>query len=157
MRKLFRSPRFSRMVIITSVVLLAVLFLYTGISKVVAYSNFKKQIADSALLAPFAGLLAWALPAVEILTAAALLTRKWRLPALYASFVLMLFFTGYVVWLLYFMIGVACGCGGVLESMSWEQHLAFNIFFTVLALVALLLEKMNRKRTQAAAGHLPFP
>jgi uncharacterized membrane protein YphA (DoxX/SURF4 family) len=125
--------------------LLVVLFLYTGISKLMEYSSFKEQIATSPVLAPIASFIAWALPLAEFAVAIALLIPVWRLWGLYASFVLMLLFTGYIAAILSFSKELPCSCGGVLEEMSWDQHLVFNITFTLLAIAGALLEKKRRK------------
>jgi uncharacterized membrane protein YphA (DoxX/SURF4 family) len=136
--------------------LLVVLFLYTGISKLMEYTVFKEQIAASPILAPVAPFVAWALPLTEFIVAVLLFIPAWRLRGLYASFVLMLMFTGYVIALVSFSKELPCSCGGVLQEMSWSQHIVFNSVFTLLALVAALLERKNRKNRQTteAAGAL---
>ena len=125
--------------------LLVVLFLYTGISKLMDYSVFKEQIAESPILAPVAPFIAWALPLAEFAVAVALFIPAWRLWGLYASSVLMLLFTGYIAALLSFSEELPCSCGGILQEMSWQQHLVFNITFTILAIVSAILEKKRRK------------
>lgn len=124
--------------------LLIVLFLYTGISKLMDYTVFKEQIADSPILAPIASIIAWALPLVEFAVAVALFIPAWRLWGLYASSVLMLLFTGYIAAILSFNEELPCSCGGILQEMSWQQHLVFNITFTILAIVSAILEKKRR-------------
>lgn len=125
--------------------LLVVLFLYTGISKLMDYTVFKEQIAASPILAPIAPFTAWALPLTEFAVAVLLFIPAWRLWGLYASFVLMLSFTGYVIAIMTFSKELPCSCGGVLQEMSWGQHVVFNIVVTVLALVAALLERKRRR------------
>lgn len=125
--------------------LLVVLFLYTGISKLMDYTVFKEQIAESPILAPVAPFIAWSLPLVEFAVAVALFIPAWRLWGLYASFVLMLLFTGYIAAILSFSEELPCSCGGILQEMSWQQHLVFNITFTILAIVSAILEKKRRK------------
>jgi len=139
--------------------LFIVLFLYTGISKLMEYTVFKEQIATSPILAPVAPFIAWALPLAEFAVAVLLFIPKWKLWGLYASFALMLAFTGYIVAILNFSAELPCSCGGVLEEMSWDQHLVFNIVFTALALVAALLERKRRKdrmEEDTAAGFNPY-
>ncbi|KAA2239755.1 hypothetical protein F0L74_26550 [Chitinophaga agrisoli] len=125
--------------------LLVVLFLYTGISKLMEYTVFKEQISESPILAPIAPFVAWALPLAEFIVAILLFLPQWRLWGLYASFVMMLAFTGYVLAILSFSEELPCSCGGVLQEMSWQQHLVFNIVFTILALVAALMERKRRR------------
>lgn len=141
--------------------LFIVLFLYTGISKLIEYSSFKEQIASSPILAPVAPFMAWALPLAEFAVAIALFIPAWRLWGLYASFALMLLFTGYITAILSFSEELPCSCGGVLEDMSWEQHLVFNISFTLLAIAGIILEKKRRKartddrNTAFSLTHIP--
>lgn len=125
--------------------LLVVLFLYTGISKLMDYTVFKEQIAESPILAPVAPFVAWALPLVEFAVAIALFIPAWRLWGLYASSVLMLLFTGYIAAILSFSEELPCSCGGILQEMSWQQHLVFNITFTLLAILSAILERKRRK------------
>lgn len=125
--------------------LFVVLFLYTGISKLIDYTVFKEQIAASPLLAPIAPFVAWALPLGEIAVAVLLFIPACRLWGLYISSILMLLFTGYIVAILNFSEELPCSCGGVLQEMSWQQHLIFNIVFTLLATVATTLEKKRIK------------
>ena len=121
------------------------LFLYAGISKLFDYDLFEQQIAQSPILAPSAKSLSWILPALEISISLILIIPGKRITGLYASFVLMLFFTGYIIWILNFSNTIPCSCGGILESMSWKQHLLFNILFLLLAAGAITIE---RKRTK---------
>jgi len=136
--------------------LLVVLFLYTGVSKLMEYSVFKEQIAASPILAPVAPFIAWALPLVEFAVAVALFIPAWRLWGLYASSVLMLLFTGYIAALLSFSEELPCSCGGILQEMSWQQHLVFNITFTVLSIVSAILEKKRRKAKNTGNNDAAF-
>jgi len=136
--------------------LLVVLFLYTGISKLMDYSVFKEQIAESPILTPIAPFIAWALPLVEFAVAVALFIPAWRLWGLYASSVLMLLFTGYIAALLSFSEELPCSCGGILQEMSWQQHLVFNITFTVLSIVSVILERKRRKAKNTGNNDAAF-
>ncbi|WP_417857511.1 MauE/DoxX family redox-associated membrane protein, partial [Xanthomarina gelatinilytica] len=64
---------------------------------------------------------------------------RFRIPALFAAFALMVMFTAYIVIILNFSDFIPCSCGGVLEKLSWTQHLIFNIAFIILAGVAVFL------------------
>ncbi|SEM38926.1 Methylamine utilisation protein MauE [Chitinophaga rupis] len=125
--------------------LLIVLFLYTGISKLMEYTVFKEQIGASPILHPIAPFIAWALPLAEFAVAVLLFIPAWRLWGLYASFVLMIAFTGYVIAIVSFSKELPCSCGGVLQEMSWNQHIIFNIIMTILALIGAILERKRPK------------
>jgi uncharacterized membrane protein YphA (DoxX/SURF4 family) len=135
-------------IIETIVFLYVILFLYTGISKLFDYSVLKESIADSPILAPIATPIAWVLPWVEFAITILLIIPRWRLKGLYASFILMILFTGYVIALLLFDEKLPCSCGGILQELSWPQHLIFNGIFVLLALWAIVLQRREKKVRQ---------
>lgn len=137
---------FKRSIPVVIAYLFILLFLYTGMSKLMDYTVFKEQIGSSPILRPLAPLVAWALPLTEFVVAALLFIPRTRQLGLYISFVLMLFFTGYIIAILNFSEHIPCSCGGVLENLSWQQHLIFNIVFTILALAGALLERRDRQQ-----------
>ncbi|WP_417237366.1 MauE/DoxX family redox-associated membrane protein [Bizionia paragorgiae] len=119
--------------------LFVLLFLYAAVSKLLDFETFTVQLAQSPLLSAYAGFIAWAVPGLEILIAVLLTLQKYRIPALYAAFTLMVMFTAYIYIILNFSDFIPCSCGGVLEKLSWTQHLIFNIVFIILAGVAVLV------------------
>ena len=63
------------------------------------------------------------------------------------SFALMVMFTTYIIIILNFSDFIPCSCGGVLEDLSWSEHIVFNLFFIVLAILGILiLETKNQTR-----------
>jgi uncharacterized membrane protein YphA (DoxX/SURF4 family) len=127
-------------IIIETVCLLyVVLFVYAAISKVMDFENFQVQLGQSPLLSAFAGWVSWGVPITEILIAIALLFPRYRLVGLFAAFSLMVLFTTYIIIILNFSSFIPCSCGGILEKMSWTQHLVFNSVFVLLAAAGILL------------------
>ena len=125
--------------------LFVILFLYTGISKLMEYAVFKEQMADSPVLKPIAPFMAWALPITEFLVSLLLFIPRLRLKGLYASLVLMAAFTLYIIAIMIFNKELPCSCGGIIELLSWRGHLVFNSVFIVLAFTGILLEKKIRQ------------
>lgn len=124
--------------------LYVLLFCYAAVSKLLDYQQFVQQLQDSPLK-QVAGITAWLTPATELLLALLLIIPKTRKAGLYGSFLLMMVFTCYIIYILKYSPDIPCSCGGILENMNWTQHLAFNILFTSLALIALIL--MSKKTT----------
>jgi uncharacterized membrane protein YphA (DoxX/SURF4 family) len=122
--------------------LLVLLFVYAAVSKLIDYQKFSVQLGQSPLLTAFAGLVAWIVPTVELIISIMLAIPKLRLAGLYASFSLMVMFTSYIVAITKFSEYVPCSCGGVLQNMSWNQHLVFNLGFVLLSLTGILLYNM---------------
>lgn len=131
-------------------VLFVILFLYTGISKLMEYAVFKEQIAESPILKPIAPIIAWALPLVEFLVSIMLIIPRWRLKGLYASFALMIAFTVYIGAIMMFNKELPCSCGGIISLLSWSGHLVFNSLFILLAFIGVRIERQIRRAIKAA-------
>ena len=114
------------------------LFVYAAISKLLEFEGFRVQLAQSPLLSAYAGLIAPSVIIIELLIVLLLCFKATRLPGLYASFFLMIAFTVYIYLILNYSDFVPCSCGGIIEKLGWTAHLAFNIAFAVLALVAII-------------------
>lgn len=133
------NSRIRNLIIDTVCYLFVMLFIYAATSKLLDYENFRIQLGQSPLLSPFAGIVAWVVPGLEFLISIMLLIPKLRLVALFASFSLMAMFTAYIYIILNYSAFIPCSCGGVLEKMTWEQHLLFNIAFIFFAALAVLI------------------
>jgi uncharacterized membrane protein YphA (DoxX/SURF4 family) len=138
------------MAILTVCTLNIALFVYAATTKLLDYSNFKFGISESPFIAPLAGILAWAVPAGELIIAGMLVIPALRLAGLYASFILMLLFTIYIGAMLLFGSDIPCSCGGVLEEMSWPAHIVFNSVFVLLSGFGIYWHKKRKQST-----HLP--
>jgi hypothetical protein len=54
-------------------------------------------------------------------------------------------FTLYLGYMLLFTPNRPCVCGGVIKTMSWDQHIVFNCFFILLSLIAIRFHKLVEK------------
>ena len=120
--------------------LLILLFVYAALSKVSDYERFTVQLSKSPFITSFSKLVAWSIPAAEMLIALMLVIKKTRLLGLYASFFLMSLFTAYLVIMLNYSYYIPCSCGGVLEKLSWNQHIVFNAFFIAISAAGAILQ-----------------
>jgi uncharacterized membrane protein YphA (DoxX/SURF4 family) len=134
--------------------LFIILFLYTGVSKLMEYSVFKQQIAESPILQPFASFIAWSLPLTEFLVSILLIIPRWRLKGLYASLFLMIAFTIYIGAIMIFNKELPCSCGGIISLLSWGEHLVFNSVFILLAFAGVRLEKQIRRSNKNEWSHI---
>jgi hypothetical protein len=119
--------------------LLVFLFAYAAISKLLDYSTFHVQLSQSPYITSFASVIAWALPVVELAVAVSFAFNHLRLHAFYAALFLLSLFTAYLVAMLNFSYYIPCSCGGLLSSLSWGQHIVFNIVFILLSLTGIQL------------------
>jgi len=129
----------------TITVLFIILFLYTGIDKIMDHLVFREQIAASPILVHIASLAAIILPCVELGTVILLAIPRFRLIGLYVALCLMILFTGYIGAILCFDKRLPCSCGGLISQLSWKQHLVFNFILITLSIIGLYSEKKVRK------------
>lgn len=123
------------------------LFVYAAISKLLAFDKFKVTIGQSTMLTPYAGVLAWLVPVLEIVIAVMVQFNRFRALGLYAFFSLMTMFTTYIFIILQFNDDKPCACGGLIEAMGWSVHFIFNISFVVLGVMAIVLQTKLKAKT----------
>jgi len=128
--------------------LFILLFVYAAASKLINYHTFKVQLGQSPIFASIPGPVALAVPAIEIMISILLCLTKWRIAGFYASFSLMTMFTTYIIAITKFSTYIPCSCGGILQKMTWNQHLIFNIVFLLLATFGILLPPQNTNLTR---------
>ena len=133
--------------------LLIILFVYTGLSKLTNHVGFVLALNKSSLLKENSALLSWLVPWLEISIAAFLAFPKTRLLGLYGSAILMAIFTFYVAFILTGSKSLPCTCGGVIQIMTWKDHLYFNTTFLILSLIGCKLQnKINLTLSESHAN-----
>jgi len=137
--------------------LFILLFVYAALSKIQDFEKFRVELGKSPILNAFSGCMAFLIPGIELFIAAGLVIKHFQYIALYASFALMVMFSAYIVVILKFSSYVPCSCGGILENMTWTQHLVFNIGFVVLGAIAILIYPVNIKSLSAVRGKTFIP
>ncbi|WP_423736079.1 MauE/DoxX family redox-associated membrane protein [Chitinophaga caseinilytica] len=122
-----------------------ILFVYTGLNKLMDHESFITQLRKSPFMQWGPGFVSYTIPLGELLLAIGLIIQRTRLMALFGSFLLMAMFTGYIWIMLTYANDLPCSCGGIMASMSWHTHLIFNASFTVLSGIAIWLEGYLKK------------
>ncbi len=127
--------------------LLTFLFVYAAFNKLFNYSEFKTQLTLLLFPKPFAMAIAWLIPVIELAISVVLTFKATRLKGLYASFILLSFFSLYIIIMLLSKDQLSCSCGGVINLLTWKQHLILNIFFMILSGWGLILTKQKQQRS----------
>ena len=126
--------------------LLALLFLYTALSKIFDFRHFVRSINNQPFDNSYTPFLVYFLPGIELLAVILLLRTKTRIKGLWLSLVLMSVFTIYVALVTFhFYNRVPCSCAGVFQKMNWPQHLIFNMAFTIMAAISIWQESHFKK------------
>ena len=125
--------------------LFIVLFVYAAVSKLIDFETFQTQLGQSPILTAYATWIGYAVISVELIITVLLCFRSTRQIALHASFLMMIAFTAYIYIILHFSDFIPCSCGGILEKLSWEQHIVFNLIFALLACIAIIIQTSYSK------------
>ncbi|MUV04612.1 hypothetical protein GN157_12920 [Flavobacterium rakeshii] len=120
------------------------LFSYAAVSKLLDFENFRIQLGQSPLVSAHAGVLSFAVPIAELLIAGGLIFKHTRFISFLMGYLLMVMFSSYIYFILHYSSFVPCSCGGILEKMGWQEHLAFNIIVTLLGGIAIVTERYRR-------------
>lgn len=122
---------------------LCFLFLYTSFNKLMAFDYYLYDLKRSPLLGHYATIISILIPTVELLVAGLLLLEKTIRGGLLGSLGLMVLFTIYVGYVIFFATYRPCSCGGIIRNLTWPQHLVFNIFFLALSILGLFLQRRS--------------
>lgn len=139
--KLYLSEKTKEIIVDCICYAFIILFVYTASSKLQDYAVFQRGLSHSVLLKPYSATLAWLIPAVEILISMLLIIPKTRRYGLISSLLIMIAFTSYLIYMISYGGPKTCGCGGVIQSLTWVQHIWFNIAFIFLAGIALMFSR----------------
>jgi len=127
-------------------VILGLLFLYSGINKIVAPQSFAETIHNFRLAPQWAEMaLAYWLPWMETLCGLALLTRIGYSGALMNLSIMLFGFTTVLVSAMLRGLDVSCGCFGP-DSASWPNWLAVLRNCLLLAIVFGLVKSQMLRR-----------
>ena len=121
--------------------ILILLFVYTAVSKLLTIHQFLTVVDQYPLIGKFGGWAACALPVSELITAALLWFSKTRMKGFAVSLLLLISFTLYIGYMLIFYSKLPCSCGGIISSLSWNQHVLLNIALIAIAFYGFMLER----------------
>lgn len=122
------------------------LFVYAGVSKLIAQQTFLQQLKMDPYIGGYANWLSWTIPLRELMIATLLLFKKTRMAGCYAFTFLMVLFTIFITAILVGGKQLPCSCGGIIQQLNWQQHLIFNSCFIVLGIVSIILHRKISKR-----------
>ncbi|WP_448635231.1 MauE/DoxX family redox-associated membrane protein [Pedobacter panaciterrae] len=125
--------------------LFILLFVYAALSKLQDFEKFQVELGKSPILNTFSRPISVLIPVLEIIISVMLVIKRFQYFALYLSFSLMVAFSVYIVSILKFSSYIPCSCGGILENMTWTQHLIFNMGFVLLGATAILIYPSRMK------------
>lgn len=121
--------------------LFIILFMYTAAAKFFTLSKFASTLGKSPLIGHMATTIAWMIPVLEIAISILLVVRDTRKKGLCAALALMALFTTYLIYMVMSGSKLPCHCGGVVSSLSWQQHIWFNLAWVCLAFAGIRMHR----------------
>jgi hypothetical protein len=117
------------------------LFTYTALTKLLRFEAFIHVLGRSPLLGNINRIASWTIPVMKLGVSMFLLLPRTKKLGIYSAFILMSLFTLYVGYMLLFIPELPCSCGGVIQQLSWKEHLWLNIILTAFAAMAAFGDK----------------
>jgi hypothetical protein len=118
---------------------LIILFLYAAVSQLLFHNTYYTQINRAPFNSIFARIIAWALPACQLILAWLLWRPALRLAGLICSLVVVSIYTVYLFTMLPAGSHLACRCGELWQQASLEMNILFNLAVILLAALAIIL------------------
>lgn len=107
--------------------LLIFIFLYAALLKIFQPVAYISKMSHLPILNEIHNSFLWVVPISELIIVLLLCWPRYRELGFLLSLALLLFFALYIAGLYIFAKRMPCSCGGILEKMSWPQHIVFNI------------------------------
>lgn len=121
------------------------LWTYAAVSKLADLDKFQGQLAQSPIILTRSGWVTWLVPGTELGLSLALMFPRTRQWGLIGSTFLIAAFCWYILAITHFSTYIPCSCGGVLEKLSWNEHLLVNAGFLIMGSISLLLDDNHPK------------
>lgn len=140
----FNQTRKNMIMLDTFVMIFIFFFIYTGVYKLINMEAFRFNLARTGVY-PDSWLffLPYFIATIELIVVVFLMFRK-KTGVFHFGFV-MTAFTIYILYLFYTGRYEVCGCGGVLNGLKFEYHLAVNLVLVILSIIAVINLKLIKK------------
>ncbi|OCA77124.1 hypothetical protein BBI01_01280 [Chryseobacterium artocarpi] len=121
------------------VFILILTWVYTFASKVFDFETFERQIRGAYLLSSGGNLLPYILQLVHAGIILMLLNKNWRRLGLITSMVVLVLYTGYLVYVLKFAPSIPCSCIALFNWINWNDQLYFNFIILAINIIGLVM------------------
>ena len=128
--------------------LMVLLFTYAGASKLLQQDIFRIQLINVPVIRKYRDVFALTIPIFELLLAVLMIVKRTRVAGLVASLITLCVFIAYLSISLLTNSNLPFHCGGVINSLSWKQHIFFNLFFIAVAALGLYMQRSVKLSTK---------
>ncbi|SOD13910.1 MauE/DoxX family redox-associated membrane protein [Pedobacter xixiisoli] len=122
------------------------LLIYTAKEKIVDHERFLRGLQRIQFLNDRALTISWLVPISELAIALILIIPQTQKLGLYLFTIMMSIFTLHISSMLLWAENKPCHCGGAIETLTWGQHLVFNIGFILISIFGIYLHKNSNRK-----------
>ena len=138
----FTKLKFNTLVLISSMYVNFIIYFYSGIDKLLNFNQFVNNFSKS----PFSPQLylvelCAVIIFLEIGFSALLFFEKTKRISLIGFGIISLLFSLYISLMIFYSPYLPCSCGGIIDLLSWNQHLMLTVFLTVISFYSSFLIK----------------
>lgn len=126
--------------------LFILLFTYASFSKLLAFNQFRKVLSGAPIIGKYAPFFAVLIPVLELIIVILLVLPRSTTIGLMAGTILLIVFTIYLAFMVLTDPHLPCSCGGVIEQLSWKQHIVFNVLFILLGITGIYFQCAKEKQ-----------
>lgn len=123
---------------------LILLWVYAAVSKMIDFNFFVYSLHESHHVEK-GSTVAVVIIIIELFVAACLFWPKLNYAGLCMSAILLIGFTGYIIYMMINMPRLPCNCGGIIKTLSWRGHILLNVVFLLFAVTGIILIKAKKK------------
>lgn len=119
------------------------LFAYTSVNKLLNLPVFMQTMMAAHIPEGMAKIIAVCIPISEAILVVLLMLNQTKRLGLYISLLMLLFFTAYIIYMKLWLPKLPCSCGGIIQKLTWNQHLLLNVFIIVLLYYVIRADKKD--------------
>lgn len=131
---------FNSTFILTTIFIDFLIYFYSGIDKLLHFDNFIVNIGRSPFApSEFLTEIAVCIIMIEIGLSLLLFSKKFRKLSLFLLSCLSFIFSIYIILMITYSPNLPCSCGGIVNFLNWNEHLALTIYLTLSSIYATLI------------------
>lgn len=117
---------------------------YVGLSKLMDHQTFSRQLFAEGMSEAIANLFSYVIPIIAIAASAAVIFSGTRKVGLALSSVMLLTFSIYIGYIVFFVTPLPCSCILLTDELSWKEHYYISCILLLLN-IYLVTERVNVK------------
>lgn len=128
------------------VYLFILLFVYTATSKIYGFRDFNSVLYSIPLFGSAHFILAVLIISLQLVIGLLLIIPSTKSFGLYATLILLIIFTVYLIYMVSFAATLPCSCAGLSPNLTWENQIWLNIILIVLAGFGILTNQYKKQQ-----------